>query len=60
MNALYCLLFIMKWKTKDVQCAIEPFNACRPIIGTLANSAEPDQAPHNTFDQCLHCLFNGT
>ena len=34
-----------------------PIQVLYPFYGTLANSAEPDQMPHNAApDQVLHCL----
>ena len=32
----------------------------KPSKRSYANSADPDQVPHNaTSDQCLHCLLTG-
>ena len=39
---------------------LQPILAKRPITGTQANSADPDQEPQNVAsDQCLHCLLIG-
>ena len=37
---------------------INPFLYWKPIKGSLANSADPDQMPHNVVaGQGLHCLL---
>ena len=39
------------------ECRVKRFN-CKTWIGTLANSAEPDQTPQNAASfQSLHCLI---
>ena len=38
--------------------SLNPYYGQRPFCGKKANSADPDQTPHNaTSDQGLHCLL---
>ena len=37
---------------------IDPFSTRNPIMGTMANSEDPDEMPHKAaFHQGLHCLL---
>ena len=42
----------------DIHCHINPLKTRNPIMGTLANSEDPDEMPHRmAFHQGLHCLL---
>ena len=40
--------------------SLKPIVTWKPVKGSQANSADPDQMPHNVAsDQGLHCLLTG-
>ena len=46
-------------KPKHLQLS-SPILTWKPVKGSQANSADPDQMPHNVAsDQGLHCLLTG-
>ena len=46
-------LIIMRWPS-----FINPFHSGSLQTGTLANSEDPDEMPHDVAShQCLHCLL---
>ena len=46
--------------TVDVKQQYNKYNNWKPVKGSKANSADPDQTPHNvTSDEGLHCLLTG-